>query len=42
MNISGTWDRMASCGRLFTGLSTWRHIYKPISNRLQDSILPHL
>src|SRR5438552_18948146 len=36
------WGRLPTCGRLSIGHGTGPHIYRPIDNRPQDAILPHM
>ena len=36
------WGRMESCGRLAIGLLAHGPVKRPVNNRPQDSILPHM
>jgi hypothetical protein len=36
------WGRLSTCGRLAIGLSICKPASRPINNRSQDTILPHI
>ena len=39
---SAMWGKMASCGRMVSGLCGFSRRRRPITNRPQDTILPHI